>query len=123
MRDFKALKVWQSSQDLTVQIYKITQTFPRDEQFGVTSQIRRASVSISSNIAEGCGRVSQAEFARFLEIAFGSACEVESLLLLCRRLGYLPEEQLKFVVPPTYELKRSLNSFIQKVKRESTPSQ
>jgi four helix bundle protein len=69
MQDFKNLKVWQKSHELTLEIYKVTASFPKEELFGLTSQIRRASSSISANIAEGCGRQSDADFARFLQIA------------------------------------------------------
>lgn len=77
MRDFRELKVWEKSHQLTLAIYKITAIFPREELYGLTIQIRRASASIPANIAEGCGRNGVAELARFLHIAMGSASELE----------------------------------------------
>ena len=84
MKDFRDLKVWHKSHSLALKIYKATSKFPRSELYGLTSQIRRASTSISANIAEGCGRKGNLEFARFLQISMGSASELENLLLLTR---------------------------------------
>ena len=77
MQDFRQLRVWQLAHELTLDVYRITKSFPKDEQYGLTSQLRRCSSSIAANIAEGCGRGSDSEFARFLQIAMGSACEFE----------------------------------------------
>src|SRR5882724_7541397 len=90
MKDFRNLKVWRKSYDLTLMVYRATRSFPKDEQFALTSQIRRAASSIPANIAEGCCRNGDAEFARFLYIAMGSASELECHLLLARDLGYVP---------------------------------
>jgi four helix bundle protein len=76
-------------QDLAVQIYRVTATFPRGERFGLVAQLRRAAESVCSNIAEGCGRTGRGDFSRFLGYAIGSCCELESQLVLCERLGYL----------------------------------
>lgn len=81
MQDFKELKVWQKIYQLGLDIYEITSTFPKEETFGLTSQIKRSCVSIAANIAEGCGRKSKAELAQFLQIAVGSASELEHYLL------------------------------------------
>jgi four helix bundle protein len=89
VKDFKKQKVWEKSHSLTLAIYRATDTFPKNEVYGLTSQIRRASASIPANIAEGCGRQGDAEFGRFLHIAMGSACELEYHLLLGRDLGFL----------------------------------
>jgi four helix bundle protein len=86
---FKDLKAWQLSMDIAVGVYELTKNFPNDEQFGLTNQIRRASVSISSNIAEGFGRNNQKEKDQFYGIAYGSLLEVESQLILAVKLGYL----------------------------------
>ena len=87
---YQDLIVWQRSVDLGIEIYKVTEYFPADERFGLISQMRRAAVSIPSNIAEGKYRRSSKEFAKFLHIAFGSGAELETQLLFSLRLGYLP---------------------------------
>jgi four helix bundle protein len=92
MRDFKKYDIWQLSHSLTLEIYKITSTFPKEEVYGVTSQIRRASASIPTNISEGCGRNSDKEFNQFLNIALGSSCETEYLLILSKDLNYIDVE-------------------------------
>ncbi|PJR03616.1 four helix bundle protein [Avrilella dinanensis] len=91
MRDFKKYDIWQLSHELTLEIYRITNLFPKEEMYGITSQIRRASSSISTNISEGCGRNSDAEFNQFLNIALGSALETEYLLILSKDLKYIDE--------------------------------
>ena len=91
MKDFKELKVWSKAHELTVAIYRLTRTFPRDEIYGLTSQERRSTASIGANIAEGCGRHSDGELARFLQIARGSASETEYHLLLAKDLRFLSE--------------------------------
>ena len=90
MRDFRSLEIWKRGHALTLDIYKVSGTcFPKDELYGLTSQIRRASASIPTNIAEGCGRRTQAEFNQFLQIAIGSATEVEYQLQLAHDLNYI----------------------------------
>ena len=93
MLSFKDLVVWQRSHLLTLEIYEVTQCFPKEEIFGLTSQIRRAVSSIPTNIAEGCGRRTNAELANFLNIASGSASEVEYEILLAKEVGYISTEQ------------------------------
>ena len=88
MQEYRKLRVWEESTDLAVEVYGLTDVFPPDERFNLTSQIRRAAVSVPSNIAEGCGRSGKKERARVFDIALGSACELESQLELCRRLGF-----------------------------------
>ena len=92
MRPHTKLDVWKKAVEFTVDIYKITNAFPNDERFGLTSQIRRASVSIAANIAEGAGRKSDREFLRSLSMAQGSASEVDTEVLIAHRLGYMDEE-------------------------------
>lgn len=92
MRPHEKLEVWETSMDLVVDIYKETDTFPKEEKFGLTSQIRKAAVSVPANIAEGAARQSKKEFAHFLSNAQGSASELSTELLIARRLNYLGEE-------------------------------
>ena len=111
MRDFRKIQVWQKAHKFTLKIYKITTTFPQDERFGLVSQIRRATASIPTNIAEGAGRETQKEFARFIHIATGSASEVEYLLLLSHELGYIPKEEYPLLDQNIVEIKRMLYAF------------
>ena len=92
MRDFHKLVIWEKSHQLTLDIYKLTQQFPKEELFGLTSQIRRAISSVPTNIAEGCGRETNKDFAHFLQISIGSACEIEYQLLLAHDLNYITDE-------------------------------
>jgi four helix bundle protein len=115
MKSFKDLKVWQKGHELTLSIHRATKSFPRDEMYGLTSQLRRAAASIPSNIAEGCVRGSGPDFRRFLQMALGSASEVEYHILLSHELGYLDNNQYESLSGNATELKRMLTSFIQKV--------
>ncbi len=119
MRDFRQLKVWEKSHHFTLQVYKITGHFSSDERFGLTSQLRRAAASVSTNIAEGCGRNSERELARFMSIAAGSASEVEYQLLLARDLKYIQNETYIEMNQQVNEIKRMLNSFVQKLTANS----
>lgn len=92
MHRFKELEIWKQSRLFCSEIYSITASFPSDEKFGLTNQLRRASVSIPSNIAEGCSRISNKDFSRFLEIAIGSAYEIETQLLIATDLGFITSE-------------------------------
>lgn len=108
MRDFKKLDVWKKAHALTLAIYQQTANFPADERFGLTSQIRRAAASIGANIAEGCGRSTDGDFGRFLDIASGSACEVEYHLILARDLTLLADEAHEPLDSSINEVKRML---------------
>ncbi len=119
MRPFKNIKVWEKSHQLTLRVYQATSGFPRAELYSLTSQIRNAGSSIPSNIAEGCGRNSEAGFAYFLEIAMGSASELEYRVLLARDLGYLPNDGYLQLEPLMVEVKRMLASLIKKLRAES----
>ena len=119
MKDFRNLKVWEKGHALTLSVYQITAAFPRHEQYGLTSQLRRASSSIPTNIAEGCGRNSEKEFRRFLEIAMGSASETEYHLLLSRDLGYLNRDAFEGLTQATVEVKRMLSGLITRLKADS----
>lgn len=113
-RNFKEYPVWQKARELNKDIYSLN--LPYSEKKGLIDQIHRASVSISSNIAEGCGRSSTAEFARFLEIALGSAFEVESQLILCYDLEYISENTLQSVEEKVIEIQRQLTGLIKSIK-------
>jgi four helix bundle protein len=113
MRDFRELNVWHKAHRLTLDVYRATKSFPRDELYSLTNQIRRASVSIGANIAEGSGKNSRPELARFLQIALGPASELEYHLLLSRDLGYLEAEIYQRLSEQVVEAKKMLNGFIQ----------
>lgn len=119
MQDFKNLKVWEKSHTFVLSVYRETVGFPSEEKFGITSQIRRASTSIPTNIAEGCGRGSNPELGRFLWISMGSASEVEYLLILSRDLGLISDSKYEELDSSLKEVKRKLKSLIQKVQETS----
>lgn len=114
MKGFKELQVWRKAHEMTMAVYHATRTFPREEQFGLTSQLRRSSASIAANIAEGCGRRSDGEMARFLQIARGSASEVEYHVFLAYELRYIPEQQFRQLSCQADELQRMLTALIQR---------
>lgn len=115
MRDFKKLKVWAKAHHFILEVYQITGFFPDHERFGLTSQLRRSAVSITSNIAEGCGRTGDKELARFLSISAGSANEPEYQLLLAYHLKYVQLESYQSLDRLINEVKRMLIAFIQKL--------
>jgi four helix bundle protein len=119
VQDFRELKVWQKAHRLTLAVYRATSGFPREELYGLTTQIRRASSSIPANVAEGCGRQGDAEFARFCSIALGSASELEYHLLLAKDLRLMKEAEHADLSDRTTELKRMLTALRQKLKAES----
>jgi len=116
VQDFRELKVWQKAHELTLSVYEVTRSFPRDEQFGLTSQIRRSCSSVAANLAEGCGRNGDAEFARYCSIAMGSASETEYHLLLARDLKMLKPADYEDLSRRATELKRMLTGLTQKVR-------
>jgi four helix bundle protein len=118
MKDFRTLNVWNKAHDLTLELYKVTKSFPKEETYGLTSQRRRAASSVGANIAEGCGKNSNADFSRYLQIAFGSACELEYHLLLARDLKMVLSEQHHGLELRLQEVKRMLASLISKVRSE-----
>ncbi len=123
MEDFKELEVWSKSHELTVLVYRLTHNFPREEVYGLTSQLRRSAASIAANIAEGCGRRSDRELARFLQIARGSASETEYHLLLAKDLGFLKECTFRDVQQKVFEIQRMLTGLVQKVQPASMKAQ
>ncbi len=116
MQAFRHLKVWEKAHQLTLSVYEVTRSFPRDELYGLTSQLRRAAVSVGANIAEGCCRKGDVEFSRFLQIAIGSASELEYHLLLARDLGFLPQADHEQISADAVEVKRMLATLLQKLK-------
>ncbi len=117
MRDFRSIKVWEKGHQLTLVVYQVTQKFPSDERFGLTSQMRRASSSIPTNIVEGCGRVGDLELARFMQISMGSASELEYLILLAQDLNLIDQHLYKQLQTQTLEVKRMLASFIKRLRK------
>ncbi len=108
MHNFKELKVWQKSRILVKDIYKITNTFPKEELFGLTNQIRRAAVSVPSNIAEGCGRGSNKQLSHFLDIAQGSSSELETQIILAFDLGYFNQNQMENCIVKIDEVQKMI---------------
>lgn len=119
MKNFKELLIWQRSHQLVLNIYSITKSFPKDELFGLTSQMRRSSASIPTNIAEGCGRNSDAEMNRFLIVAQGSAAELEYQIILSKDLSYISTEIFDTLSLELTEIRKMINTFSQKIKLRS----
>ena len=118
MRDFRNLQVWHKAHQLTLQVCQISAAFPRQELYGLTSQVRRSCSSIAANVAEGCGRSGEAELARFCSIALGSASELEYHLLLARDLELMGSAQYKRLDASATEVKRMLTALILKLKAD-----
>jgi four helix bundle protein len=119
MQNYKDLKVWQKAHFLAMKIYRLTKDFPKEEQFNLTSQLRRAALSIPTNIAEGAGKFSNKDFARFLQIALGSANEVDYLTLFSHDLDIINESEFKVLTKEIGEIKGMLISLIKKVRSKS----
>jgi four helix bundle protein len=122
MRNYTELNVWKKAHHLTVEVYRQTKSFPKDEMFGLTSQMRRCSASIGANLAEGCGRQSDAELGRFVLIAMGSASELDYHLLLSRDLALLTEEQHCQLQSELVQIRKMLKSLHQAIKSSSAKS-
>ena len=118
MRDFHSLVVWQKAHVLTLNVYRLTKRFPDDERFGLISQLRRSAASVPANLAEGCGRGGEQEFARFVQIAMGSAAEVEYHLLLAKDLGYIADTDFDMLQNAIEEVKRMLASLLRTVREQ-----
>lgn len=116
MQDYRKLKVWNRSHLLVLDLYKMVNLFPKEEQFGLISQIKRASSSIPANIAEGCGRNSNKDFAHFLNIALGSLNEVTYFILLAKDLEYITIEEYSKLTDECNEIKAMLISLIKKIR-------
>ena len=116
MRDYRKLRAFELADELVLLVYAVTRSFPEDERFGLTSQLRRASISIPSNIVEGCSRDSQADFARFVEIAFGSAREVEYQLSVAFRPGYVDRQAFNKATDVAVETCKVLNGLLRSLR-------
>jgi four helix bundle protein len=117
MGDYRKLQVWERSHRLTLEVYGATSGFPKDELFGLTSQVRRSAASIPANIAEGCGRNGDVELARFMTIAMGSANELDYQLLLARDLGYLSSPRYDQLSLETQSVAKMLATFITRLRQ------
>lgn len=120
MRDFHKLIIWQRSHQLTLAVYRISKSFPKEEIFGLTSQIRRAVSSIPTNIAEGCGRASNKDFAHFLQIAIGSATEVEYQLLLAHDINYINDDDYQTLANETVVVRKMIIKYQSELKSSSS---
>jgi four helix bundle protein len=118
LKSFKELMVWQKSYQLCLEIYKLTKLFPGDERYGLTSQMRRAAVSISSNIAEGYGRKTTPEYIHSLFIAYGSTCELETQILLSIDLNYIHLENMRKVQDDLSEVERMMKALIKSLENK-----
>jgi four helix bundle protein len=116
MKDFRDLLVWQKSHALTLSIYKVTAEFPKSELYGLTSQMRRSAASIPANLAEGCGKEGDVDIGRYVQIAMGSASELDYHLILAYDLGLLTQADYQQLNEQTQEVKRMLVGFIKKLK-------
>ncbi len=116
MRNFKEMTIWNEGINLALEVYKATKTFPKEEAYGLKSQLRRAAVSIPSNIAEGCSRGSQKEFKHYLEISLGSAFEIETDIILAQRLSMIPERDATTFLKALLIEQRRINALIIKVR-------
>jgi four helix bundle protein len=119
VRNFRQLDVWKKAHLLTLEIYRLTAQFPASEKYGLVSQLQRAASSIGANLAEGCGRDTDADFRRFVQIACGSACEVEYHLILARDLDIIDDSICSHLNAEINEVKRMLHGLIQYLKSET----
>ena len=115
MKDFRELQVWHNAHKLALEVYKASAKFPKEETYGLSSQIRRAAASIATNIAEGCGRGSKKELKQFLQISMGSASEVEYQILLSYELGFIDSKAYDNLNSDIQEVKKMLSSYIVKI--------
>jgi four helix bundle protein len=118
LKNYRDLKVWQKSYGLCLDLYRVTKNFPKEERYGLISQIRRAAVSIPSNIAEGYGRKTTADYLRLLYIAYGFVCELETQILLSGDLNYVNKENLKAPKDDTEEVERMLKALIKSLENK-----
>ena len=115
MRNFRNYDLWKDSISIVTEIYAITNKFPPSEKFGLCNQLQRAAVSIASNIAEGASRLSEKEFAHFLQLSLGSAFEVETQLIIANNLNYIQNQQLEILLQKLYSIEKRLNEMIKRL--------
>ncbi len=120
IRNFKDLLAWQKAMDFVEECYRLTQSFPSHEKFGLAGQLQRAAVSVAANIAEGQGRATTGEFLNFLSIARGSLMEAQTHLLIAQRLGYVKNDDVKRVLDGAADTARLLNGLIRSLKQKSS---
>jgi four helix bundle protein len=118
MRNYRDLQVWNKAHRLTLDLYRLTKDFPRDEQYGLTNQLRRSALSIGSNLAEGCGRRTSTELARFVRIAMGSASELDYQILVSRDLGFMKDEDFNASISSLTEVRKMLFAFLSSVEEQ-----
>lgn len=118
MKNFKKLHIWSKAMDLTIDIYNQTKPFPKEERFELTNQIRRSSVSIPSNISEGCGRRTIPDQAHFMDIAIGSSFELETQILLAKKLGYLSDEEADKTLNEITFIQVALTNYVSKLRNQ-----
>jgi four helix bundle protein len=123
MRNFRELRVWQRAHQLTLDVYEATASFPKQEVYGLTSQTRRAAVSIEANLAEGCGRRSDGELHRYVQMAMGSASELDCHLFIARDLGFLTAAAYNRLTASLSEVRRMLTAFIQRLEPDRQQNQ
>ena len=123
MQNFRNIKAWQKAHELTLRVYKLTERFPKEEIYGLTSQLRRAAYSIPMNVAEGCGRTSQKELARFLDIASGSASELDYQLILVNDLGLVDQETYEGLCETLDHIRKMLTSLTKSVRATNNKQQ
>jgi four helix bundle protein len=119
MRNYRDLQTWSKAHKLTLELYKLSQRFPREEMYGLTSQLRRSAASIGANLAEGCGRQTNPEFARFVKVSMGSASELDYHLLLSRDLGFLEADTYERAAMSLTEVRKMLASLLSTVELET----
>lgn len=120
MRDYKKINAWERSHRFFLGIYELTEQFPSDEKFGIISQLRRAALSIPTNIAEGCGRSTERELVRFMDIASGSASEVDYLLYLAMELNYIDQDQYDTASNELTEIRKMISGYIKTVRKANS---
>ena len=121
MKNHEDLKVWQAAHALTIELYRLTEAFPRAEMFGLTSQIRRSAASIGANLAEGCGRWGEGDLARFVQISMGSASELQNHLRLAKDLGFVRADDYEINLKALVSVRKMLTSFLQALRRVKRP--